>query len=107
MLRLLPYREAKQRERLLQEQLAQFTASSPDLESIRGELVSAREEAVTCRRKLEEREALCATGSNTDLVRESEEKSKEIQNLRLQVEQANTVSDPTIWLVREIYPSVP
>jgi hypothetical protein len=76
----------------LQEQLAQFTASSPELHSMQRELMIARDQAATCRRKVEEREALCATGPNADVIRDSEEKSRQIQKLLLQVEQANTVS---------------
>jgi vacuolar-type H+-ATPase subunit I/STV1 len=85
-------RQAKESRRLLGEQLAKFTASSPDLESIRREIIEAREEAAACRRKLEERQTLSCTGSDADRLKESEETAKQIQSLKLQVEQANTVS---------------
>lgn len=85
-------RQAKESRRLLEEQLAKFTASSPDLESIRQEIIIAREEAAACRRRLEERQPSSSTGSDTDRLKESEETAKQIQSLKLQVEQANTVS---------------
>lgn len=92
LLKARPFRQSKDLAKLLQEQLAQFTASSPEMESIRQELMTAREEAATCRRKLQHREELCTTGSDAETIRESEEKSKQIQSLQLQVDQANTVS---------------
>jgi hypothetical protein len=87
---LAHFRQAKESRRLLEEQLAKFTASSPDLESIRREIIEAREEAAASRRRLEERQTLSSTGSDT--LKESEETAKQIQSLKLQVEQANTVS---------------
>ncbi|KAJ9123365.1 hypothetical protein QFC22_001564 [Naganishia vaughanmartiniae] len=65
--------------------------SIPDFEQIRQSLLAAQEEAVTWKRRFEQREALCSTSPEADLVRENEEKAKEVQSLRLQVEQANTV----------------
>ncbi|GHJ86044.1 hypothetical protein NliqN6_2446 [Naganishia liquefaciens] len=83
-------RQAKDSRKLLEEQLANFTASSPDLESLRQELTIAREEAATSRRRLEEREALCVTGPDASRIQDSEATAKQIQSLKLQVEQANT-----------------
>ncbi|KAJ9123723.1 hypothetical protein QFC24_003497 [Naganishia onofrii] len=83
-------RQAKDREILLQGQISQFTVSIPEIEPIRQSLLAAQEDAVTWKRRFEHREALCSTSPEADLVRGNEEKAKQIQSLRLQVEQANT-----------------
>jgi hypothetical protein len=69
-------RQAKESRRLLEEQLAKFTTSSPDLESIRKEIMMAREEAAACRRRLEECQPPSSTGSYIDRLKESEETFK-------------------------------
>lgn len=84
-------RQAKDRETLLQRQLSQLSVSVPEIEAIRRSLLAAQEEAVTWKRRFDEREALCSSGAEADLMRENEGKAKEIHSLRLQVEQANTV----------------
>ncbi|KAJ9090921.1 hypothetical protein QFC19_009347 [Naganishia cerealis] len=83
-------RQAMDREALLQAQISQFTSSLPDMEQIRQSLLAAQGEVTMWKRRFEQRESLCDSSPQADLVRDGEEKAKEIQSLRLQVEQANT-----------------